>query len=305
MKLSGVEVWLEDIFPEHIPNLNHDKQLFEGVKIDKKILHSYMYQTNDLYEMIYFCFNGFKYTLVEGVENNQQFNLLDASGCHYLQGFMWPEEKLKYVTGRCLMINILIRESNSLFSHSLQYFLREIFFTRFSQSTNFIYDYRLETIAYADVIVLSLSPGERYTCFPELRAREKGIIIGLINEDNVFETSPKCFADILYIPKHYPLEEIKAKISMIWERWLSSSRFIKCTSCSKCNYRQMSSRQLQIMALYYQGKSAKEIAGELGLCYKSIYSNKYQVMHKYNLHNDNELFSFLNVLAEKNMTTYF
>ena len=58
---------------------------------------------------------------------------------------------------------------------------------------------------------------------------------------------------------------------------------------------------MQIMSLYYQGKPINEIAKAVGVSSKSVFTHKYQVMHKYNLQSEMELFSFLNVLADKEM----
>lgn len=201
------------------------------------------------------------------------------------------------------MISILIKDSNSLFSHGLQVFLKELFKRDFSQKVSFVVDYTPENIAAADVIVLSLCRGERYTCSPELRSRKKGVIIGLINEEEAVGPSPSCFEDITYINRGSSLSEMAGKIGAVWKKWLASAQFKQCFSCVSCSCRQMSSRQLQIMALYYKGLTVKQIAFKMGLNHKSVSAYKYQVMNKYNLRNDTELLAFLNVLANKNAST--
>lgn len=71
------------------------------------------------------------------------------------------------------MVNILIKETDVLFSYGLKYFLKSLFSQNFNEDIYFINEYTPDNISIADIIILSLRPGERYTCFPELRLRRR------------------------------------------------------------------------------------------------------------------------------------
>ncbi|EOF9296830.1 helix-turn-helix transcriptional regulator [Enterobacter bugandensis] len=201
------------------------------------------------------------------------------------------------------MINILIKETDSLFILGIQAFFSDFFARRLNKAVTFLPDYSQENIALAEVIVLSFRKGERYTCFPELRERTKGVIIGLVDEKETHEQSPTCFADIVYINRHSSMEEWTDKIDTVWKKWRKSPTPLAYPSCLWCKNRQMSNHQLRIMAHIYQGKTVKWISSYLGISTKTIFSQKYLVRHKFNLRNDIELIEFLNVLAEKELNS--
>ncbi|WP_039029619.1 helix-turn-helix transcriptional regulator [Leclercia adecarboxylata] len=202
------------------------------------------------------------------------------------------------------MLKVLIKESDLMFRQGIEYFLSDFFWRRFSQEVAFITGYTSENIADADVIVLSMCNGERYTCFPELRDRRKGIIIGLVDERDP-RRSPNCFEDIVYITRRGPLEEVTNKLYVAWHKWLSSNVFPQYKSCLGCKHHTLSLQQQEIMAGFYYGNTVKEVANVLNINYKTAAAHKYIVMRKFSLKNDYELFRFLGMLREKNETRLF
>ena len=94
IKALGAEVWIDDVIPEYIPYLNDKITLFDGVKIDKSVLHYTAYEPGILSGLITWCKARVKSVLVEGVENSHHFTTAASAGCQYLQGYLWPEERL-------------------------------------------------------------------------------------------------------------------------------------------------------------------------------------------------------------------
>ena len=197
------------------------------------------------------------------------------------------------------MINILIKESDALFMLGMQSFLNTVFLARFNARVNFKTEFTPDNISSADVIVLSLSRGERYTCFPELQGRTKGIIVGLVDEYQKPELSPSCFVDIIYIKRNSALIDIAETLCLAWRKWQKSKVFEGYSTCLWCKRRQMSEQQVEIMRRFYEGKPINVISQELGVSPKTIFSHKYLVMQKYNLRNNIELMYFLQMLAQK------
>lgn len=89
----GAEVWIDDLLPEHLPYLNDKLHLYDGVKIDKSVLHHTAHEPEVFPGLIALCMTRVKSILVEGVENSLHFAMAASAGCQYLQGFMWPEER--------------------------------------------------------------------------------------------------------------------------------------------------------------------------------------------------------------------
>ncbi|WP_071985422.1 EAL domain-containing protein [Enterobacter mori] len=97
IKSMGAEIWLDDIFPEQVDNLGGELARFDGVKIDRSILQD----PSALIPLINRCVRNVNAVLVEGVENSQHFQIAKGGGSHFLQGFMWPEERffISYTLG--------------------------------------------------------------------------------------------------------------------------------------------------------------------------------------------------------------
>lgn len=82
------------------PIFNDKLHHYDGVKIDKSVLHHMAHEPEVFPDLIAFCMLRVKSILVEGVENSLHFAMAASAGCHYLQGFMWPEERysLRYMS---------------------------------------------------------------------------------------------------------------------------------------------------------------------------------------------------------------
>lgn len=197
------------------------------------------------------------------------------------------------------MVKVLIKEADLMFRQGMEYYLSDFFWRRFRLKAEFITDYTSENIAVADVIVLSMCNGERYTCFPELRARRRGIIIGVVDERD-HRRSPACFEDIFYITRRENLVEITHQLCIAWIKWLVSDVFPQYTSCLGCKHYTLSLQQRDILEKYYRGSSLHHIARMMNVSYKTVAAHKYIVMRKFSLKNDYELLRFLGMLREKN-----
>ena len=97
IRSMGAEIWLDDILPEQFGDLEAELGRFDGVKIDKSVLHV----PSALNALITNCSQYVNAVLVEGVENSQHFKIAEGGGSHFLQGFMWPEERyfISYTPG--------------------------------------------------------------------------------------------------------------------------------------------------------------------------------------------------------------
>ncbi|HCM9129863.1 TPA: EAL domain-containing protein [Enterobacter asburiae] len=94
LRRTGAEIWLDDILPEQINMLEHEIEIFDGVKIDKSVLHESTDKTDVLTAMIAQCSRKVNAIVIEGIEHSEHFAKAAKTGCHYLQGFMWPEKKM-------------------------------------------------------------------------------------------------------------------------------------------------------------------------------------------------------------------
>ena len=200
-----------------------------------------------------------------------------------------------------MTINVLIKETETLYCYALKNFIVDLFRTEFLREVNFITEFTRESISDADIIVLSLCRGEPFICTPELLARNKGVMIGLVSgEQYDKETLPGCFKEMVFISRDAPLNNFYQVFRAAWQTLQRDEQKSDTPSCADCHHRTLSPRQTVIMASLYQGLSTPEIAKKLQIDYKTVYAHKYDVMQKFQLGSDHDLQVLLSRMREKN-----
>ncbi|HDC4564913.1 TPA: helix-turn-helix transcriptional regulator, partial [Enterobacter asburiae] len=111
------------------------------------------------------------------------------------------------------MLNVLIRDHDTLYMSSLKLFLSELFLSYYQRDVDFLPVFDVENVSKADVIIIGFGPGEFYTCTPELKFRKKSIIIGIVDHEKetpgVIKT---CTHDIVFIRRDLSLKDLQRKI---------------------------------------------------------------------------------------------
>lgn len=196
------------------------------------------------------------------------------------------------------MINVLIKDDNAFFQWALQRLVSELFAREYKKRVKLTLDLNPTTVSQSDMIIVGLRQGEHFTCHPDLRARTKGVIIGLMDKNPVNDVRlPACIADMVYIERRAPIEVIGESIMTAWLR----HREAYSSNCYSCRHRALSPQQVRIMAGFYGGKTVSQIANELNVSDKTIFSHKYQVMTKFNVSTDYELMRLLERLHERSL----
>ena len=201
-----------------------------------------------------------------------------------------------------MTINVLIKETDTLYCYALKNFIVDLFRAEFQSEIHFITEFTRESIRDADIIVLSLCRGEPFICTPELLSRDKGVMIGLVNGEHYEkEALPGCFKEMVFISRDAPLGDFHQVFRAAWQTLHGEEQKSESHSCADCHHRTLSPRQTVIMASLYQGLSTSEIAKKLQIDYKTVYAHKYDVMQKFQLSSDHDLQVLLSRMREKNM----
>jgi DNA-binding NarL/FixJ family response regulator len=196
------------------------------------------------------------------------------------------------------MINILIKDDNAFYDWSIHKFLSEIFSQEYQKRVKLTLEFTHQTVRQADMIIMGMCQGEHFTCHPELHSRTKGVIVGLMDKKPVNTApSPECIGDIVYIERRAPLRVIRDGIIHVWK----DHEETRYSNCYACRHRALSPQQTRIMAGFYSGKNVPQIARELNLSEKTIFSHKYHMMAKFNLSTDYELLLLLDRLHERRL----
>ncbi|MGK1180710.1 helix-turn-helix transcriptional regulator [Klebsiella pneumoniae] len=195
------------------------------------------------------------------------------------------------------MVNIVIKEPDTLFQRGLT-FLFSDFFSQHNTKVDFNFNFTSESVKVADVIVLALCPGECFICCPELQERKKGIVIGVVDDDTRVTALPSCFQDIIFTSRQDSVTRLRTALHGAWLRLQQTNTRQSSMSCCDCQPTRLSPQQIRIMTCLYEGMSVMQIADELMISEKTVYAHKYMVMRKFNLRNDYELMLLLNKLTK-------
>lgn len=198
------------------------------------------------------------------------------------------------------MLNILIQETDQFFHYGLQRFFMEFFWRNFKRHIHFGVELSHDNVSAADIVVITLCQGETLTCFPELQSRQKGIVIGLVEDSLRFSALPSCFQDIIFIPRSASLDHLSQVLFIAWHSTQSPGYTWNKISCFECQYKTLSPQQIRIMGNFYRGLSVVQIARVLKMSDKTVFTHKYMMMQKFNLRSDFELMALIRKMVEKN-----
>jgi DNA-binding NarL/FixJ family response regulator len=192
------------------------------------------------------------------------------------------------------MINTIINDENKLYSHGMKIVVEHLFHSMFRKNTLFHSKLDNSTVVDADIIIMSLNTGDKYVCHPILRqCKKNALIIGLYERtDNLsVKRLPHCLDNMVFIHRSASIESIKKTIA---NHWAKRSAVEKCLrSCKSCNYSRFSSQQIIVVERYFRGEPMQQIASDLNLSSKTVFSHKRVLMKKFDLHTDYELVNFL------------
>jgi len=198
------------------------------------------------------------------------------------------------------MLNILIKEPDSFFKNGLQYFLVDFFLHNFRHHIHFDTELTYDSVSAADIIILALCPGETLTCVPELKARKKGIVIGLVDDERRFSAFTSCFQDIIFISRRAPLGQVSEMLFIAWYRTQLPGYRWQHNGCFECRHKILSPQQIRVTVNFYRGFSVGQIADVLRTSDKTIFTHKYLLMQKFDLRSDYELMALIHRMVEKN-----
>lgn len=199
-----------------------------------------------------------------------------------------------------VMLNILIKEPDSFFNNGLQYFLVDFFLHNFRHHIHFDTELTYDSVSTADITILALCPGETLTCIPELKARKKGILIGLVDDERRFSASSTCFEDMIFISRRAPLDQVSEMLFIAWYRTQLPGYRWQHKGCFECQHKILSPQQISVTVNFYKGLSVGQIADVLGTSDKTVFTHKYLLMQKFDLRSDYELMALIHRMVEKN-----
>lgn len=196
------------------------------------------------------------------------------------------------------MINAIIRSDDRLFCYGMMHRLQKLVFQKYGRGINFSHKIEPDSIAYANIIVLVLAPGEKYTCRPELRNRRNGLLILFCKVRGTLSSISECFSGGVILSLTDSLKHIDAAIKEKLNLAVTPLTHLSF-HCQCCRARYLSHQQYHIIEGLFLGLSIEHIARQMNLAPKTIYAQKYAIMKKFDLRGDLELMGFYKIERDK------
>lgn len=150
------------------------------------------------------------------------------------------------------MLNILIQETDQFFHRGLQCFFVDFFTRNFKQPIHFDVELSRDNVSAADIIVLPFCMGETHICYPRLQARQKGIVIGVVDDARRFGITLMFSGILLLFPAARRLDRISEVLFLAWYRTQIPGYRWRKKECADCQHKTFSPQQMRMMVNFYR-----------------------------------------------------
>lgn len=162
-------------------------------------------------------------------------------------------------------------------------------------------EFSAENIRNADFIFMTVCAGEYFLCFKDLLKKKKsaGTFIFVGSETLPEKSSlPACIKNAHIFSQKVSPDTLYENIVKAIRNHCARKESIRAATldnytCINCNYRTLSFTQEKIAYGLSNCLSISDIAGRIGITYKTAVSHKKNIMSKFNLNNKLELYEFV------------
>jgi len=177
--------------------------------------------------------------------------------------------------------------------------LQDLVSQEYGKEINFSYEMEENDIVHANIIVLILFPGEKYTCRPELKNWRPGLLILFCKVPSKDAGGlPDCFEHSVMLCLDDSLESVSTMIKKKLGLALVSLQDFTA-NCKLCRARNISQQQRKIIDGLLCGFSTEQIACQMNLAPKTVYEHKYSLMRRFELRSVHELMVFYKSQRDK------
>ena len=199
------------------------------------------------------------------------------------------------------MITVLFNITDCFYQQGLKYLPRPLIEGLSEEPVVFIEGMTADKIESADIIIISLRKGEERLCNPLLGGQNNGILFAITEEETLFSLPlPECYRNIIFLSCYSRKEEWHTKLSARWHTVKGHGK----ANCRACQQQTFSPQQLRVMSGVFDGKSAGQIATELNIKEKTVWSHKYQAMRSLGLRSNRDLHGFLRIFFDQTANPY-
>lgn len=195
-------------------------------------------------------------------------------------------------------IKVFLDDVNQAYSSGIWYLLEEIF----TENMGIILK-RIDGVSAigalrnADIYVTPFTAGMDRICVSNFSHHKKNVLLIGISIGQtlpIIENLLPCLQGSIFIRRTDTVEQVRNKVSQAWTM-LNGKKEEKLRSCRSLL---LTAGEKRVIHYLYRGFSVSQVGNILGIGMKMASQRKREVMRKYNLHSDVELWNFLNKWRE-------
>lgn len=212
-----------------------------------------------------------------------------------------PLKNINILTIGITMTNIFINTENIFLNRGVCELLIEVAKEENICTPFSILQYSPDTLGQIDMLFTEMTTGEHYLCHPVFKKiPEHTSIFIFVPTDSAMQVDriPYCLRDATFISINTGLHRIKNQIAkhlMESTASIASSQVKDSRRCVKCPRLTLTKSQLYIIDAIRTGMNNQQIAQELGISHKTVFSHKINIMKKFQIATKQELTKFSSV----------
>lgn len=206
------------------------------------------------------------------------------------------------------MINFFINIKNNYLRVAISELIHEAMSTSPESRYRFFPQWNEISITDATVIFMEMKAGEWYLCHDIFQHVPEHCKLFIFQQDTKNKKNlelkelPNCIKDAVFMDVHSSVYTLKNEISKATRPHLNkkvANKFNRLRSCINCPRKLVSNAQMKVFYAFSIGLTPHEIAAELKISHKTVYSHRKNIMSKFKLDNRQQFNSLAQILTKR------
>lgn len=178
------------------------------------------------------------------------------------------------------MMNVFLDDEDSY----LQKGIKTLLLDEYNKDISFCY--RSKELYSADIMFFRFNSWDVNICHCRFFDVRNCILVGIADVHLDSKNLPLCIRNIIFLTNS---DTKKSFLSKLQNAKTNAGQ----KNCSVCPVKRISNAEIRLVHCLRRGMKIKEIAFEMGLSTKTVYSHQYNMMDKFGLNNKTELCIFI------------
>lgn len=230
-------------------------------------------------------------------------NIIRVLYCIFMKHKLTITMMAKINRQRVIVMKVIIDDSNSYLKEGLVQILHQCY----DENIDFIQPASDVDLKSADVAFYRFDPGDEHICHARYLERSNCVLVGIAEETPSISALPLCIKKTIFLTKNDTVASFQKRLSFAIKNKENNRLIVKDGDyshlCNYCTMKKITTTEFTILNYLLCDMPVRKVAEELGVPYKTAYSRKYNIMLKFNLKNNIDLFLFIQKHSRDNNFT--